>query len=99
MTEQDDDVTVPGFIEPPQLRVPTPSGARRVPPNEKKPRLSARVEAKLAAADALSAEGYDARERAGEKLEALTKMIADGVVQVELEIDESLIVKLGKLLP
>jgi len=96
------DPTSPGFHDSARVTLPralTPSGARRVPPSDSVPRLSARKEAKLAEVDELSAQGYDALEAAGDKLAALTKMITDGVVVAPLEIDDSMVVKLTKLVP
>lgn len=97
-----DETTAPGFNElglAAPVRTPTPSGARRVPPNEGKPRLSAKKEAALAPVHAAAAEGYDALEAAGETVAALAQAIADGVVEAPLEIDDSLVIKLTKLVP
>lgn len=102
MSEPPDDFTPthPGFIEqPPPPRAITPSGARRVPPSETKPRVSARTEAKLAPADARSAEGYDALELAGERAQAFAQAVTGGEVHAELIIDDSMVVKLTKLVP
>jgi hypothetical protein len=102
MTSDDFTPTDHGFHEAAPVALPrtiTPSGARRVPPSETVPRLSAKKEAKLAAVDAESARGYDAIEAAGDKIAQLTQLIADGVVDAPLEIDDSLVIKLTKLVP
>jgi hypothetical protein len=102
MTNDDFTPTQPGFDEFGHLvpsRTLTPSGARRVPASETLPRLSAKKEAKLAVVDAESAAGYDAIEAAGDKVAQLTRLIEDGVVTAELEIDDSMVVKLTKLVP
>lgn len=65
---------------------------RRVTPNVSRPRLSSRLEAKLAPADEASAKGYDALEEAGEKLAAITEAIASGAINAELQVTESLVV-------
>lgn len=101
-TSDQDDFTPSGFIEllpGERPRVITPSGARRVPASESRPRLSAKAEARLAPADELSAQGYDRVDAAAEKLGELTKIIEDGAVTAELEIDDSLVIKLTKLVP
>lgn len=96
------DPTSPGFHETAPVVLPralTPSGARRVPPSETVPRLSAKKEAKLAQVDELSAQGYDRLEAAHDQLEAVTRLIENGVVEAPLEIDDSMVVKLTKLVP
>jgi hypothetical protein len=98
MNSDDFTPTTPGFHEPSPPALPrtiTPSGARRVPPSETVPRLSAKKEAKLAVVDAESAAGYDAIEAAGDKLAQLTKLIEDGRVVAELEIDDSHVIKVA----
>lgn len=64
---------------------------RRVTPNEAKPKLSPRLEAKLAPADEASARGYDALEAAGEQLAAITEAIVSGAINAELQVTESLV--------
>ncbi len=98
MNSDDFTPTTPGFHEaaPPALpRTITPSGARRVPPSETVPRLSAKKEATLAVVDAESARGYDAIEAAGDKLAQLTRLIEDGAVLAELVIDDSQVIKIA----
>lgn len=113
MSEQgNDDPTAPGWLAseaPPPLTPPpralTPSGARRVPPSPSAPRVSARAAAQLAAADAASAEGYDALDTAGERVmdqaeqtAAVAQALADGAVVVaELEVSDSVVFRLERL--
>jgi hypothetical protein len=94
--------THPGFDEFGHLlpaRTLTPSGARRVPPNESKPRLSAKKEALLEPVHAAAAASYDELEAARDTVAALNRAISDGVVEAPLEIDDSMVVKLTKLVP
>ncbi len=100
MSEPPEDPTAPGFNELgalERMRTATPSGARRVPPNPNKPRVSAKKERVLEQVHAEAAAGYDELDQAGETIVALTKAIEDGVVQAPLEIDDSLVIKLTKL--
>lgn len=69
----------------PVPRIFTPSGMRKVPANGHKPWVSPGKEKALAPADALSAQGYDALEHAGEAVRTLTKELVDGVVIAEVD--------------
>jgi hypothetical protein len=61
---------------------------RRVPPNPDAPRVGGRKAARLAEADALSAEGYDALEEVAEKVaELVRERLTDELVR-DLEGDE-----------
>ena len=60
-----------------RARALTPGGTRRVGPNPGKPRVSDRKERKLAPADALSAQGYDALEIAGESVKLIWRDVAE----------------------
>jgi hypothetical protein len=64
--------------------------ARRVPPNPDAPRVGKSKAVRLAEADALSAEGYDAIEEAGEKVAALVREheIAELVMDLADEDDQ-----------
>lgn len=75
----------------PVADTPSKQSGRRVPPNPDKPRLPARVERRLAAADERSAAAYEASEDATAQVHAVTEALRDGHVEAQLEVGESLV--------
>ncbi len=101
MSEDDKEKTptipeMPAIVGP--ARAMTPSGMRRVAENQSKPQpKGAKRRAALNAADAKSAQGYDALDDAAERVVKFTKAVEEGRVMVELEIDESVIRDIKKI--
>jgi hypothetical protein len=62
---------------------------RRVPPNPDAPRVGRSKAARLAEADALSAEGYDAIEEAGEKVAELVREQKIAALVLDLEDEDA----------
>lgn len=81
----------PDSAAPAEASPESPSKSRRVAPNPDKPRLPARVERRLAAADQASAAAYEASEDATAQLHAVAEAIKEGEVRLELEIGESIV--------
>lgn len=94
----EDDVTptdLGALVNAPEMpHRPTPPEGRRVPPNPKAPRPWL-FRKQLERANQASAEGYDEREAASAETREIAEAIADGRVDAELVVSDSIVHEVG----